>query len=110
MRCKAYFFIVSVLKMPDSYDELLIVYKKGKPDYAFYAEEMVLFFKQKVGKDKVGYFAETDRGELVAVGAPGSVGTIRDNVGTQWIQTKHTIGTDNTELYYFEKKIKISTK
>jgi hypothetical protein len=96
--------------MTDSYDELTVVYKNGKPDLGFYAGEMVLFFKEDMGNGKIGYFANTEGGEQVIVGVPECVATFKGKFLTQWTMTKHTIGKGNSELYYYEKKIKISTR
>ena len=90
-------------RMPDSYEEIVVIYKNNKPDIVFYAGEMCLFFSKKISNNKLGYFAETEMGELIAVGARGYLGTIKDNKGTKWIQTYYQKGTDNSEMYKFEK-------
>jgi hypothetical protein len=121
MCCKAYFVIVSVLKMDteikliydkNTYEELTIIYKNKKPEYAMYAGELSIFFKQNISKGKIGFVAETEAGETIVVGAPGCAATFKGDFMTQWIQTKHEIGSINKdlEMYLFEKKIKVSTK
>jgi hypothetical protein len=103
---------IKLIYNKNSYEDLTVIYKKGKPEYALYAGELSIFFKQHISKGKVGFVAETEAGETIVVGAPGCAATFKGNFLTQWIQTKHEIGSidKDLEMYEFEKKIKISTK